>query len=322
MEILSLYPAVKGTIWGGRKLHNEFGFPLDPAFGNVAEAWLLSCHKDGPCKILNGALRGKTLAEALAGADETVLGTHNAGKPDFPVLIKLIDAQQKLSVQVHPDDDYARRVEGENGKTEAWYVLSADPGAQLVYGLNQTVSKEAFSTAIENGSLSALLNTVPVQAGDVAFIPSRTLHGIGAGIFLAEVQQSSNTTYRVYDYDRRDKAGNKRELHVKKATDVVDLSETKADFSAEGAPVSLPGGTRTQLKTCAYFSMAHLEIDGAMQGAADETSFVSLVVLEGSGTLEGGGQKLRLYKGASLFIPANTGSYTITGAMRVLETRT
>ena len=322
MEILSLRPTVKGTVWGGQTLHTDYGFPLDDAYKNTAEAWLLSCHKDGPCVVEGGEWDGKTLADAIAGTAENVLGTHNAGKPGFPVLIKLIDAAQKLSVQVHPDDAYARRVENENGKTEAWYVLDAKPGATLVYGVKKAVSKAEFAAAVENGTLSDYLNFVEVKPGDVAFIPAGMLHAIGEGILLAEVQQSSNTTYRVYDYDRRDKDGKKRELHVEKALDVAKLTVPAVDFAPLSAPRAVPGGSVTRLTACEFFDASLLETDGTIERAADETSFVSLLVLDGEGTLASGAQTVPLKKGASLFVPANHGAFTLTGKLRILETRT
>ena len=316
MEALLLKPTVKDTIWGGTRLISEFGF--ETTEDNIAEAWLLSCHKDGPSFVQNGIYAGKTLAEALSAE----LGTHNADKNGFPILIKLIDAKEKLSVQVHPGDEYARRVENENGKTEAWYILDAVPGAELVYGVNKDVSREAFAESIQKKEIESLLNFVPVKAGDVVFIPSGMLHAIGAGIFLAEVQQSSNTTYRVYDYDRPGKDGKPRELHIEKAKDVADLTAPAADFAPQGATEQVAGGERTYLTGCAYFQMTLLNVDGAMAGLADDTSFVSLLVLDGEGVFTRGDDRLPLCKGSSVFVPAGYGDYTVEGTLSVLETRT
>ena len=320
MEVLLLYPTVKDTIWGGTKLISDYGFETKEA--NIAEAWLLSAHPDGPSFVQNGVYAGKTLAEAIAAEGKSVLGTHNAEKPDFPILIKLIDAKEKLSVQVHPGDDYARRVENENGKTEAWYILDAAPGAQLVYGLNREVTREAFSESIQRKEIETILNFVPVKKGDVVFIPSGMLHAIGAGIFLAEVQQSSNTTYRVYDYDRPGKDGKPRELHVEKATDVVDLNVPHGDFAPKGAPEKVGDAVKTLLTGCEYFSMTHVDLNGAYTDAAAEGSFVSLLVLEGAGELTCGEQTLELRKGSSVFIPAGKGAYSLKGNLSLLETRT
>ncbi len=322
-EILSLYPMIKGTIWGGQKLHTDYGFPNNEKYGNIAEAWMLSVHPDGPSVVQNGVYRGKTLAEALEAEDKSVWGTHNADKADFPILIKLIDAYDKLSIQVHPDDDYARRMKIGNGKTEAWYIVAADPGAELVYGVKRPTAKEELARSAEDQTITEILNYVPVKAGDAVFIPAGMLHAIGKGIFLAEVQQSSNTTYRLYDYNRPDPTtGGPRDLDIDKAAEVADLRIPTADFSPRGETETFAGGTKTLLTACRYFRMTRLLVDGEFTDAADETSFVSLLVLDGEGTLESGEQTLELKKGASLFVPAAHGRYTLKGAMTVLETRT
>ncbi|MBE6789993.1 MAG: class I mannose-6-phosphate isomerase [Clostridia bacterium] len=320
MEILSLYPTLKETIWGGRTLIDEYGFETDN--DNAAEAWLLSCHKDGPSFVIGGKYDGKTLSQVIEEEGKGVLGTNNKDIPDFPVLIKIIDARDKLSVQVHPDDEYARAVENENGKTEAWYVLSCDEGASLIYGVNHDMTKDEFASAIENGTLLDDVNVVSVKPGDVVFIPSGMLHAIGEGILLAEVQQSSNSTYRVFDYNRRDKNGNLRELHIKKAVDVVDLGVTKVDFSAEGEAKKSGDAQKTYLTGCEYFKMTAVKVRGRYEDICDETSFVSLLVLDGSGTLTSDGQSVQLKKGSSIFIPAGKGKYTVSGELEILETRT
>lgn len=320
MEITLLRPTLKETLWGGRRLIDEFGFKTDG--DNAAEAWLLSCHKDGPSYAIGGEYDGLTLDEIIKKEGRSVLGTHNSEINGFPVLIKIIDARDKLSVQVHPGDEYARRVENENGKTEAWFVLGAQDGAELIYGVNKDMTREEFAASIENGTLLENVNRVKVKPGDVVFIPSGMLHAIGAGILLAEVQQSSNTTYRVFDYERRDKNGNKRELHVKKATDVVTLTKTTADFSAEGSEEQLDGATKKSLTHCRYFSMTQLKTDGEFTDEADDTSFVSLLVLDGEGKISASGKEYEIKKGSSVFIPAGYGKYTLTGKFTALETRT
>lgn len=320
MEILSLYPTLKETIWGGRTLIEDYGFETDG--DNAAEAWLLSCHKDGPSFVLGGKYDGKTLAEVIEAEGREVLGTNNKDIRDFPVLIKIIDARDKLSVQVHPDDDYAYKYENENGKTEAWYVLKCDEGASLIYGVNHDMEREEFAAAIENGTLLEDVNVVPVKPGDVVFIPSGMLHAIGEGILLAEVQQSSNSTYRVFDYMRRDKNGNLRELHVKKAVDVMNLNVTDVNFSAEGSPEKTGDAVKTYLTGCQYFTMTKVELDGTYTDTADEKSFVSLLVLDGDGKITSADGEIELKKGSSIFIPANKGEFTVSGKLEILETRT
>ena len=320
MEIIALSPTLKDTIWGGRKLITEYGFETQE--DNIAEAWLLSAHPDGPSYVLNGKYTGKTLAEVVETEGFGILGLHNASKPDFPILIKLIDAQKKLSVQVHPGDDYARRVENENGKTEAWYILQAAPDAELVYGVNREMSRSAFMESIQKKEVESILNFVPVKKGDVVFIPSGMLHAIGAGIFLAEVQQSSNTTYRVYDYDRPGKDGKPRELHIEKAADVADLTVPSSDFAPAGEPCVFENAQKTYLTGCEYFKMYRLSVDGIYYDFADADSFVHLLVLEGEGEIFCAGERLPLKKGASIFIPADKGEYTLQGCLEILETRT
>lgn len=318
MEILSLYPTLKETIWGGRTLIDEYGFETDG--DNAAEAWLLSCHKDGPSFVIDGKYKGKTLSEVIEAEGKEVLGTNNKDSREFPVLIKIIDARDKLSVQVHPDDEYAWANENENGKTEAWYVLGCEEGASLIYGVNHNMEREEFAAAIENGTLLDDVNVVKVKPGDVVFIPSGMLHAIGEGILLAEVQQSSNSTYRVFDYMRRDKNGNLRELHVKKAVDVVTLEASAVDFSPEGESKKDGDAVKTYLTGCEYFGMTLVESDGIYKDVAGEKSFVSLLVLEGEGELSADGQTIALRKGSSIFIPAGKGEFTVKGKLSILKT--
>ena len=221
-EPIFLQGVCKDYLWGGNRLREEFG--KTSGADKIAESWELACHKDGSSILKNGPDAGKTLREYLDAHGTGFLGTNCAGCTTVPVLIKLIDAKQDLSIQVHPDDDYAMRVEGEPGKTEMWYIVDAAPGAALYYGVKKAVSKEEFARRIQEQTLPEILNRVEVTAGELYFIPSGTLHAIGAGILLAEIQQNSNTTYRVYDYGRRGADGRLRPLHSEKALDVATLN--------------------------------------------------------------------------------------------------
>ena len=322
MGIITLTPAVKSTIWGGEKLKEDFGFRPEKQGDNIAEAWMLSGHRDGPAYIRSGPFTGMTLNEAVRIVGRKTLGTHCEGIDGFPILIKFIDACDKLSIQVHPGDEYARRVEKENGKTEAWYILEARPGAELIYGVSREMTSEEFADDIRTNRIMEDVNRVRVKAGDVVFIPSGMLHAIGAGIFLAEVQQSSNTTYRVYDYDRRDKKGKPRELHVDKATEVVDLTVPAVNFKPKGEPVAVGGATKTLLTDCRFFAMTSVVVNGEYEDAAREESFVSLLALDGEGTIAGNGKTTSVKKGDSFFIPAGFGAYRVAGeGLRLLETR-
>lgn len=319
MEILNLRPALKEIIWGGNRMKEQYGFQTELA--NIAEAWMLSAHRDGPSVVCGGEDDGLTLLQAVEKHGKEVLGSKCAQLADFPLLVKFIDARDRLSVQVHPENEYARRVENENGKTEAWYILDCDEGAELIYGFNGDLSAEECRHAIEEGTLLEKCNRVAVKPGDVCFIPAGTLHAIGAGILLAEVQQSSNVTYRVFDYNRVGKDGKQRELHVDKALDVVHLHKPVRDFSAQGAVESIEGGTQQLLASCEYFSMTALCLDGAAVRTADESSFVCILVTDGSGTLVGETQEIVLQKGACIFVPAGHGSFTLCGNLKAVEIR-
>lgn len=313
---LLLEPPVKDYLWGGHRLATEFGYKGGEV---AAEAWVLSCHKDGLSIVKNGALAGKTLPEALAAWGDGALGSDAAAFPFFPVLIKLIDARDRLSVQVHPDNEYALRVEGEYGKTEMWYVVDCEPGARLIYGFNREIGRDEFRRRIETNTLDEVCNTVPVKKGDVFFIEAGTLHAIGAGILIAEVQQNSNTTYRVSDYGRLGADGKPRALHIDKAVEVTKTVPPVRPYGAVGEVTALPHGTKRALASCEYFKAELLSLDGG--GAAEienPDSFVSLLCLEGSATLTWEGGRLELEKGSSLFLPAG-GRAALNGKAQFLK---
>lgn len=271
--------------------------------------------------IVGGEFDGKTLSDYIeAKGKSAVLGKNCDRFEYFPVLIKLIDAKDNLSVQVHPSNDYALRVEGEYGKTEMWYIVDCDPGAELLYGFKHEISKEEFAERIANNTLLEVTNNVPVHKGDVFFIESGTLHAIGKGILIAEIQQNSNTTYRIYDYGRVGKDGKPRELHVEKAKDVTNLVPPKYPTTAQGAPTAIQGGTETLLRSCEYFNVNKLELDGATRLTAGEGSFNSLLVLDGTFEVAAGSDKATAKKGDSLFISAGTGDYTVSGKGTIILT--
>ncbi len=319
MAILKLKAPCKDYIWGGNRLREEYGKELDS--DKIAESWELSCHKDGQSMIVGGEFDGKTLSDYIeAKGKSAVLGKNCDRFEYFPVLIKLIDAKDNLSVQVHPSNDYALRVEGEYGKTEMWYIVDCDPGAELLYGFKHEISKEEFAERIANNTLLEVTNNVPVHKGDVFFIESGTLHAIGKGILIAEIQQNSNTTYRIYDYGRVGKDGKPRELHVEKAKDVTNLVLPKYPTTAQGAPTAIQGGTETLLRSCEYFNVNKLELDGTTRLTAGEGSFNSLLVLDGTFEVAAGSDKATAKKGDSLFISAGTGDYTVSGKGTIILT--
>ncbi|MCD7731237.1 MAG: class I mannose-6-phosphate isomerase [Oscillospiraceae bacterium] len=317
MYPLKLTPAFKDYLWGGTRLRDDYGKKCD--FDKVAESWELSCHKDGNSVIANGESAGMTLSDYIVKEGKSILGTNCERFENFPVLIKLIDAKDNLSVQVHPDNEYAMRVEGEYGKTEMWYVVDCDEGATLLYGFKNNVTKEEFAERIKNNTLLEITNAVPVKKGDVFFIESGTLHAIGKGILIAEIQQNSNTTYRVYDYGRVGADGKTRPLHIEKALDVTKLCPAKPYPTV--APMTENGCTKQLLSKCEYFTVYKLNIDDSADFNADNTSFECLLNLEGSIKLVCGDNEISLEKGETAFIPAGCGKYTIMGKCEAILTR-
>lgn len=311
LGIWKLKPACKDYIWGGRRLLDEYG--KEYAKDILAETWELSCHPDGPSVIANGVYAGKTLRQYIDEQGKDVLGTNCGRFADFPILIKLIDAKENLSIQVHPDDAYALKHEGQYGKTEMWYVMDAGEDAFLYYGFGMEVSREEFERRIREDTLPDILNAVPVQKGDVLFIEPGTIHAIGKNILIAEIQQNSNVTYRVYDYGRIGKDGKKRELHIEKALAVTNRRSADRDKS------SYP-----HVADCDYFTVDRLHLDGTVmekiEGFVSEASFVSILVLDGSGSISGADGAMEYKKGDSFFLPAGSGAYQMKGSCDALVT--
>lgn len=279
----------------------------------LAESWELSCHPDGPSVIANGDYAGKTLKQYVEEAGKDVLGSHCRRFKDFPILIKFIDAKDNLSIQVHPDNRYALKNEGQYGKTEMWYVVDAGEEAFLYYGFSREISKEEFARRIEEDTLLEVLNAVPVHKGDVLFIESGTIHAIGKDILIAEIQQNSNVTYRVYDYGRVGRDGKKRDLHIEKA-----LAVTKR------VPIIRDSKSYPHVADCDYFTVDKLNLDGKfmkrMEGNVSEASFASILILDGAGTITSGGETLVYRKGESFFLPAGSGAYHVEGSCDALIT--
>ena len=317
MYPLLLKPAVKDYLWGGTRLKTEYKYETDKDI--AAEAWVLSCHKDGADTVINGDLAGKTLSEVIELWGDKAIGKKAAEFPYFPLLIKLIDAKDRLSVQVHPDDEYALKNEGEFGKTEMWYVVDCDEGAELIYGFNREVSKEEFERRIKDNTLPEICNYVPVHKGDVFFISAGTLHAIGAGILIAEVQQNSNTTYRVSDYGRLGTDGKPRPLHIEKALEVTSRTEPKVPYGNVGEIRQEKYGTVRKLAPCNLFTAELLTLDGETELSLSD-SFISLLVLDGELNLRWNGGSISAKKGGSIFIPADF-RVKISGKAEILYSR-
>lgn len=311
MALLKLGPSYKDYLWGGHRLVEKYNKQFD---GDVlAESWELSCHPDGPSFILNGSYAGKTLQEYIEQEGKEVLGSNCQKFEDFPILIKFIDAKDNLSIQVHPDNEYALKNEGQYGKTEMWYIMDCEEGAFLYYGFKKEVSKEEFEERIKTDTLLEVLNAVPVHKGDTLFIEAGTIHAIGKGIVIAEIQQNSNVTYRVYDYGRVGKDGKKRELHIDKAVEVTNRT-----------PVCKKNSCYPHIASCDYFTVDCLNLDGKlmnrMNGFVGSESFVSILIMDGEGVISCGEESIPYKTGDSFFMSAESGEYEISGSCEALVT--
>lgn len=320
MEILKLFPAGKDYLWGGTRLRDEYGKKID--MNPLAETWECSVHPDGYSFIANGKFKGQTLAEVLRKHPEYLGSKVKNGQ--LPILVKFIDAKQDLSVQVHPSDAYAQTYEHQNGKTELWYIIDAEKNAKLIYGFQHKVTKEILRQAIEKGTLDKHLQKVRVKKGDLIFVPAGTVHGIGAGILLAEIQESSNVTYRVFDYNRIDKNGKKRELHFDKAVQVMNM-EVESDIRHKPRLIRCyPGCSRELLCRCKYFETERIQVTEAFSFSVREESFQVLMCLDGRSkveTLEKKTESVELRKGETIFLPAKLGRCCVVGAASLLKIR-
>lgn len=277
---------------------------------------MVSAHKDGNSIILNGALSGQTLSSALETWGKEALGTRAQKFSDFPILIKLIDAKDKLSIQVHPDDEFAQKYENEYGKNEMWYVVDCDEDASLIYGFKTPIEKSEFERRIKDNTLTEVCNFVPVKKGDVFFITAGTLHAIGGGILIAEVQQSSNSTYRVSDYGRLGADGLPRPLHIEKALAVTHTVPPELPYGNVGEVKAFSYGTERQLAKSEFFSSKLISLNGTKDIHSNE-SFQTFVVLDGDCTLCFGKENILLKKGQSLFVPAGVKT-SLSGTAEIL----
>ena len=309
MEPLKLGMITKKIIWGGERLAREYGKGTPGE--KIAESWELTDRADGVNTIVGGTFDGMLLSDYLnAHKDEVKKGWDGER---FPLLIKLIDAEADHSIQVHPDDEYAAAHTTDLGKTEMWYIVDAAPDARIIYGLKKKYSAAEVRAAIENGTLEELMNYVPVKKGETYFIPSGMVHAICRGILIAEIQQNSNITYRVYDYNRRGADGKLRELHVDDALAVIDKIE---DPSAVRADANEELGI---IAKCGYFTVYHFE--KAFTMTATEESLVHLLCLGGEAVITWNGGEMNIKKGESVYIPAGIGEFAVSeGADIVVST--
>ena len=317
-----LKPAVKDYLWGGSRLNDDFNFGID--IYPFAEAWMCSTHPDGNSIV---PLFNCSLSEILERHPE-YLGTHplqiTGCKPELPILIKFIDAKDNLSVQVHPNDEYALLHENQWGKTEMWYVLDAKPNSTLVYGFNRNTTPNEVRTAITNGTINKMLNHTPIHKGDLFYIEAGTIHAIGAGILLVEIQENSNVTYRLYDYDRIDKNGKKRPLHIDKALEVANLCKVSVPRQPLRVLKYKNGSASELLTRCKYFQVERLllntEVHRELVNFKTETnSFHVLLCIEGCGSISGFDFMMNFFKGDCIFVPADSISLKFHGKAKMLD---
>lgn len=298
--IIKLKPALKDYLWGGNQITERYGIESD--LDVVAEAWELSAHPDGESVVATGRHKGLTFSKYIETVGKDVLGWKCSPLQNFPLLVKFIDAKGNLSIQVHPDDDYALERENQYGKNEMWYVVDSKPGSGLYVGFNRDVDRDEVRRRVQDNTITDVLNFYPTKPGDIFFIPAGTVHAICEGNLICEIQQSSNCTYRLYDYDRRDKFGNPRELHLEKALDVLNYDKYEA---VEGNV------------SCKYFENEIVEIDGLRTIRINDDRFLSIVCIDGEGECSIEDYKLDVKAGDSLFLPAQKGILRIKGTMKL-----
>ncbi|TBL69317.1 type I phosphomannose isomerase catalytic subunit [Paenibacillus thalictri] len=312
---LQFQPEMKERVWGGRALE-RFGLTLPE--GHIGEGWMIGDHPNGTTKVVNGELAGLGLDEIRETYGKTFFGSKGFSEKNgrFPLLIKLLDCQDDLSVQVHPNDHYDKLPPGELGKTEMWYVLDAKPGAKIIYGLNPDVTRETMAQAIAENRIMDCLNEVPVQAGDSFYIPAGTVHALCSGVLVAEIQQNSDTTYRIYDYDRPGLDGKPRELHIEDSLNVIAYKGAGATRMTTELSQS---GEWLTLAQSPYFVTEKGLVQGDWSLSTSADSFVIHVVCEGSGSIRWADGELAAAAGQCFLIPASLGSYSLHGDMTVLR---
>ncbi|MBD5159988.1 MAG: class I mannose-6-phosphate isomerase [Ruminococcus sp.] len=300
MYIMKLIPSVKSYLWGGTRLIRDYG---KTGAEMISETWECSVHPDGLSMVENGIFSGRTLAEVLKLHPE-FSGTENTGA--FPVLVKLIDAEKDLSVQVHPDDLYARIHENQKGKSEMWYILEADENSEIIYGFEENISPETARHSAYDGNITSLLHREQVHKGDIFYIPAGTVHALGKGIVVAEIQENSNVTYRLDDYGRTDENGNFRELHIEKALDVMNLSPVRKSGTVFNLPFT------TEIVNTHEKYVFHI----------NKKSFVILLFTDGTGIVRNSYNTVSVRKGDCIFIPADSGITEISGNTGFLKIST
>lgn len=313
MQPLFLKPVFQERIWGGTALKDNFSYEIPS--DHTGECWAISGHPNGPSIVENGVHAGKSLIE-LWESHRELFGDYDSDV--FPLLTKILDANSDLSVQVHPDDDYAAQHEnGELGKTECWYIIDCKEDAEIIFG-HHAQTKEEFKEMVKNGEWDTLLRRIPIKPGDFFYLPSGMIHALCEGTLVLETQQNSDTTYRVYDYDRTDKDGNKRELHLAKALDVSTIPHQEPQMDVSRA--SMKGAEITTFVESAYFSVYKLEIDGKASIPMDH-NFLLISVIAGTGTLNIDAIPYQLNKGNHFIVPSGSEDLQFAGELQLIISR-
>lgn len=320
MNIFKFQPLLKSTLWGGERI---IPFKhLNDNMENVGESWEISGVKDNETIVSEGQYKGKKLNDLVAELKEKLVGKecYKRYGDEFPLLIKFIDARQDLSIQVHPTDEIAKKQGRERGKTEMWYLMDSAPGAKLYSGLKKKITPEEYKKMVEDDTICDALAQYAVKEGDVFFLPAGRIHAIGAGCFLAEIQQTSDVTWRIYDFKRKDKNGNYRELHTQQASEAIDYA-VYDNYRTEYTPVQ---NQRQEVVKCQYFttSIYDLTSDGGEKNLdyTDHDGFVILIGVKGEGTLtNANGESTSLSTGETILIPATETKFKVTGNVRFLE---
>ncbi|MDF2923263.1 MAG: mannnose-6 phospate isomerase [Paenibacillaceae bacterium] len=312
---LQFQPEFKERVWGGRNLE-RYGFAMPE--GQIGEAWTIGDHPNGTTKVMNGELAGQGLDAVRENYGKEFFGVKGFSEKTgrFPLLIKLLDCQDDLSVQVHPNDDYDNLPAGELGKTEMWYVLDAKPGAKIIYGLNPGVTREELAAKIAQNRITDSLYEVPVAAGDTFYIPAGTVHALCSGVLVAEIQQNSDTTYRLYDYNRLGLDGKPRDLHVEDSLNVIAYEGSGATRMTTELPAR---NEWLCIARSPYFTVEKGETEGSWELASGGDSFVIHIICEGSGTLRWEDGELAAKPGDCFLIPANLGAYSFEGSLTMLR---
>lgn len=311
MEPLFFKPAYKSVLWGGNNISKIFKRNI--IGDNIGESWELSAHENGLSIVKNGEYNGKSLSDLFNDKTKRIdiFGKHCENMDRFPILAKFIDANKNLSIQVHPNDEYARKFENDSGKSEVWYIMDCKENAKIVYGLNNNVKEENLKNAINN--IEENVNYINVHKGDFISIPSGTVHAIMDGILVCEIQQSSDITYRVYDWNRVDKDGKPRELHTKKAIDVIDLHQHQEVHNYNNI------NENTSIYKSDIFNIDMIKVDNISEEKSSLDSFFAYIVIEGNGNLITKNQVIDIKKGDTFLIPSSLGEYKLKGNLKLIK---